>query len=286
MARASVHSPHALMLRTLAYRSRHIDTGTCVLDTAIANPTRHSKQAGGKSRAAGPGRCLWRPSLGARCSPRCRHADRRTFGALRGQVAGAVLLGPQLVAVALVVRAQHGGQRGGLVEAHDGPSVPDEVKPAHVQVDLARLALGLQVHDVQHVLQQRELERPVGRVRRGQRWRRVHLQQPGLERLVDEDVVAVQLEAVLVVDHGGLHRQQRADDQVLHVVEQLVGRLRAVPCGHEVAQAVDGPFHALCCVKAWRVLLDGHVGEVHKLVVQLALLSRVLGGAEPAKPQP
>lgn len=48
---------------------------------------------------------------------------------------------------------QHGGQAGGLVEAHDRPAVPDEVEAAHVQVDLAGgVLLGLQVHDVQHVL--------------------------------------------------------------------------------------------------------------------------------------
>jgi len=39
--------------------------------------------------------------------------------------------------------------------------------------------------------------------------RGVDLDEPGLEALVHNDVVAVQLEAVAVVDHGALARLQR-----------------------------------------------------------------------------
>ena len=39
----------------------------------------------------------------------------------------------------------------------------------------------------------------------GERGACIDLNQPGLEGLVDDDVVAVQLKAVLVVDHDGLH---------------------------------------------------------------------------------
>ena len=41
-------------------------------------------------------------------------------------------------------------------------------------------------------------------------WRAAYLDQPRLEVGVDEDVVPVELEAVLVVDDGLLHRQQRS----------------------------------------------------------------------------
>lgn len=47
---------------------------------------------------------------------------------------------------------EHGWQACGLVEAHDWAAVPDEVKAPHVQVDLAGLALVLQVNNVQHIL--------------------------------------------------------------------------------------------------------------------------------------
>lgn len=40
-----------------------------------------------------------------------------------------------------------------------------------------------------------------------------YLEQPGLEVGVDEDIVAVQLEAVLIVDDSFLHRQQRSDKE-------------------------------------------------------------------------
>jgi len=52
--------------------------------------------------------------------------------------------------------------------------------------------------------------------------RSIHFYEPGLEVIVEQHVVAVQLKAVLVIDHCALHRKQASNDDILHVLEQLV----------------------------------------------------------------
>ena len=54
--------------------------------------------------------------------------------------------------------------------------------------------------------------------------RGVDLDEPGLEAVVDDDVVAVTLVAVAVGHHDGRHRLQAVHDQPVDLVEQLLRR--------------------------------------------------------------
>lgn len=66
-----------------------------------------------------------------------------------------------------------------------------------------------------------------------------------LEVLVDEDVIAIQLEAVLVADDHLLHALQAPDEDVVHVPEEPLYGLGTVFGGQVLSEALDHPFAAL-----------------------------------------
>ena len=101
------------------------------------------------------------------------------------------------------------------------------------------------------------------------------------EARVDQNVVAVALEAVAVVDDGPLDGLQRVDDDAVDVVEELRGRLAAPRRLDEEADVLQVPLAAVLDVVVVVVLLDGHVRQVDEGVVELARLAAVLDVAEP-----
>lgn len=66
-----------------------------------------------------------------------------------------------------------------------------------------------------------------------------------LEVLVDEDVIAVQLKAVLVADDRLLHALQAPDEDVVHVAEQRLHRLGPVLGREVLTEALQHPLAAL-----------------------------------------
>ena len=83
-------------------------------------------------------------------------------------------------------------------------------------------------HYVKCVLDYIHFEDPIGLSGRGQTWRSIDLNQPRLEILFDQDIIAVQLEAVLVVNDCSLYTFEGNVDDVLDVVETLVSCAFAV----------------------------------------------------------
>lgn len=63
-----------------------------------------------------------------------------------------------------------------------------------------------------------------------------------LEVLVQEDVIAVELEAVLVVDDHLLDTLEAVDKYVIDVLEELSDPLSAVLGGEEPPNLLDGPL--------------------------------------------
>lgn len=66
-----------------------------------------------------------------------------------------------------------------------------------------------------------------------------------LEVLVYEDVVAVQLEAVLVTDDHLLHALQAPDEDVVHIAEERLHCLRPVLGCQVLTEALEHPLAAL-----------------------------------------
>ena len=66
-----------------------------------------------------------------------------------------------------------------------------------------------------------------------------------LQAVIQEDVVAVEFKAVLVVDDDLLHALQAADEDVVHLLEQGLHRLSAVPGRQVPAKLLDLPLTAL-----------------------------------------
>ena len=138
-------------------------------------------------------------------------------------------------------------------------------------------------HDVHHVVDESVLQDPV-RDRGGAQTRRgVHLDKPGLQVVVDDDVVAVALVAVPVRHHHRGHGLQAVHYQPVDLVEQFVaGHL---PPRHLQVQAevVDGELAAVDVVVVSAVLLDGDVGEVDVQVVHLTDAVVIADSAEPTE---
>ena len=154
------------------------------------------------------------------------------------------------------------------------------------RTDLVPLDVGHPVrrqHDVHHVVDESVLQDPVRDRGGAQAGRGVHLDQPGLQVVVDDDVVAVALVAVPVRHHHRGHGLQAVHYQPVDLVEQFVaGNL---PPRHLQVQAevVDGELAAVDVVVVSAVLLDGDVGEVDVQVVHLTDAVVIADSAEPAE---
>ena len=112
--------------------------------------------------------------------------------------------------------------------------INDEAETADLQLlaqigaMLARLIEPLgRHHNLEDRLHHRHFQFPVRLCRRRERWGRIHLNQPRLQVVLDQNVVPVQLEAVLVIDNHRLHTFQREVDDAADVVKALVRRFLA-----------------------------------------------------------
>uniref|UniRef100_A0A480HXA7 Putative tubulin polyglutamylase TTLL1 isoform X3 n=1 Tax=Sus scrofa TaxID=9823 RepID=A0A480HXA7_PIG len=115
--------------------------------------------------------------------------------------------------------------------------------------------------------------------------RLLRLDQPGLQPVVDDDVVAVALEAVFVVVHHRGHGLQRLHDDPVDLVEQLAGHLLAAGALEVEPQVADRPLAPVDVVVVLPVFLNGNVGEMNEHVIQLTGAGGVLHGAKAAKPE-
>lgn len=87
---------------------------------------------------------------------------------------------------------------------------------------------------------------------------------PGVEVFVDHEVVADHLEEALLASHGPLTTLDAPDDDALHLLLQHPPLL--LP--HIFHECPHLP-HALLNNRILVVLLDGVVGQVHELVVDI-----------------
>mmetsp|Transcript_833 Transcript_833/g.2497 ORF Transcript_833/g.2497 Transcript_833/m.2497 type:complete len:331 (-) Transcript_833:234-1226(-) len=134
--------------------------------------------------------------------------------------------------------------------------------------------------EVEHLGNELHLEQPVGRRAGREGGARVHLEQPRLEARVNHHVVAVALEAVLVVDDDVLHRLERVDDEPADRLHQVLCRLRPARPLDVRQQVLQRPLPPVRASGHARVLLDGHVGQVDHVVVELGDVVRVVESAE------
>ena len=137
--------------------------------------------------------------------------------------------------------------------------------------------------DVHDVVDQPVLEDPVRHCGGAEAGGGVDLNEPRLEVVVDDDVVAVALVAVSVRDHDGGHRLQTVNYQPVDLIEQFLagglapGHLQVEP------QVLHGHLAAVDVVVVPPVLLYGDIGEVDKEVVHLPHTVVVPHCAEPAE---
>jgi len=87
---------------------------------------------------------------------------------------------------------------------------------------LVTLKPSIHVNNIQHVIEHLALHDIVLLGVCGETWASVNLYQPRLEGVVDHDVVPVQFEAVLVVDHYVADRQEGSDDDHLDLRRGLL----------------------------------------------------------------
>jgi hypothetical protein len=131
-------------------------------------------------------------------------------------------------------------------------------------------------HDVERILDHAHLQVAVDVGRGCEGGRGIDFDEPRFEGLVDEDVEAVDLEAVLVVDDDRLDRLEGDVDDVADAFEALLGQVPAAGLLEVELQIVDLPLSAVDLVVVSAVLLHGHVGQMDHHVVQFGDIRSVL----------
>lgn len=96
--------------------------------------------------------------------------------------------------------------------------------------------------DVQRVVDQIVLQDAVVSRAGGERRRRVHLDQPRLEFVVNDDIVTVTLEAVLVVIHDWSHSFEGLDDDPVDLIKQVIGDVPSSGALQIQTQVTDRPL--------------------------------------------
>lgn len=103
-------------------------------------------------------------------------------------------------------------------------------------------------HNVQNVVDQLVLKYPIVGRRRRQRGRRINLHQPRLQRVVNDDIVPVTLEAVPIAGHHARDGLQRVHNQPGDRPKQLVRNFLPAGSLQVQAQVLDAPLAAVMVV--------------------------------------
>lgn len=127
------------------------------------------------------------------------------------------------------------------------------------------------------------LENSVHLCRRGQRGTRINLNQPRLHIVLNQDIEAVDLKTVPVIDDLRLHGLQRNENYVVDVAKQLFTSVVASRLLNVESQVFDGPLATVLLVVAITEFLDGNIRQVHHHIVQLRHITRVLLSAKASK---
>ena len=90
---------------------------------------------------------------------------------------------------------------------------------------------------------------------------------------------------MLVIDDHVLHCLQTDVNDVVDIVEALLGLLTAYSLFQVKPQMVEGPLAAMLVVVAGSLLCDGHVGQMNEHVVSLLKIVVVLLNAKTGKTQ-
>jgi len=159
---------------------------------------------------------------------------------------------------------------------NDEGEVADLGLARRVRAVLARLVLPVGWHyDLESVLDDRHLQRPIDFGRCGQGWRRVYFDQPRLQSLVDQHVEAVYLVAVLVVDDDRLDGLEGDVNDVADSFETFFCQLLAT-CHLKVEfHVLELPLATVDLVVVLGVFLHGDVRQVNHHVVELGDIRRV-----------
>mmetsp|Transcript_28498 Transcript_28498/g.87275 ORF Transcript_28498/g.87275 Transcript_28498/m.87275 type:complete len:438 (+) Transcript_28498:743-2056(+) len=163
-------------------------------------------------------------------------------------------------------RGEGGAQEGGpgLGVALDDAGVVEEVEAA--DGGFVALEVAFQVEDVEDVVEHVGFEVVVVLGVGAEGGTGVDFDEPGLEVVVDEDVVSVEFEAVLVGDHDVLDREERAHDESFDGQKEFVDGRHAVARGHQKFERPEIHFAAAARVVVVGGFLDGDVGQVHEVV--------------------
>ena len=138
-------------------------------------------------------------------------------------------------------------------------------------------------HHVHDVIDKAVLHDPVADGGGAEARRGVHLYQPRLEVVVDDDVVSVAFVAVAVRHHDRCHCLQAVHDQPVDLVEKLVACLLTARHFKEEAKVLHTELTAVDVVVLTALFLYGHVGQMDKQVVHFSGAVVVLHCAEPAE---
>jgi hypothetical protein len=138
-------------------------------------------------------------------------------------------------------------------------------------------------HYVEYIVEQVHLQDSVDFSGRGERRGRIHFDEPWLDVLVNEDVIAIALKAMLVIDDHALDALQRDVYDVVDVIETLVCDSLSSSLFKVESKILDAPFTAMTLVVVFRELLDSHISQMDVHVVQLSNVGSVLLIAETSK---
>lgn len=131
-------------------------------------------------------------------------------------------------------------------------------------------------HYFENVVYQVLLDGPVHVCGRRQTRARIHLNQPRLQLGVQQHIEAIQLKAVLVVDHHVLHGLETDVDYVVDVIETLLRHLSPHRLFQVKAQVVQRPLASMLVVVARCLFCDGHIRQVNEHILALIEIVVVL----------
>jgi hypothetical protein len=156
---------------------------------------------------------------------------------------------------------------------------PDEsiLVDAVVATDLVLVSFEhfLEVEHSISVFQKANLTLVILRCVGSHRWRSINLNQPRSQSIIQKHIEPVKLKAVLVINDRLLNRLQRTNDAVLDQGERLSDLFRPVLGHEEEFQTAEIPLASKPIIVVVSRLLNGDVGQMHVVVLNLVDLVRV-----------
>ena len=138
-------------------------------------------------------------------------------------------------------------------------------------------------HHIEDIIDQVHFEDAIHFSSGGKGGAGVDFDEPGLEVLIDEDIESVALKAMLVVDNDTLHALQTHKDYVIDFIKAFVSYYFATRLFEIEPQVLNAPFGSVSLVVVVRVLLNCHIRQMYKHVIQLSYIWSVFFIAKPGK---